>query len=167
MEIVIPALLAVSLGTILPVSAAANAIIGRFVKTPVAAALINFIVGLIILLAVLATGILDRGDLSGVLRTPWWTLLGGACGALYVSTLVVTIPRLGAAFVTALVLFGQAGGALALDSLGWLGVQPVPVAPMRVAGLAVAVVAIWLLAGARLPKAALPLVRQLLRVRGE
>lgn len=154
MDIILPAVLAVSLGGILPVSAAANAIMGRFVKTPVASALINFIVGLAILLAVLASGVLERGDLSGVLRTPWWTLLGGACGALYVSTLVVTIPRLGAALVTALVLFGQAGGALALDSLGWLGVAQAPISPMRLAGLAVAVVAIWLLAGIGAPKPA-------------
>ena len=47
-------------------------------------------------------------------------------GAIFIGTAILTVPRLGAATVLALILVGQMLGSLAFDQFGLLGLQQIP-----------------------------------------
>lgn len=132
-------ILAVGIG--LAVQAAMNAKMGAALASPIGGALVNFVVGLVLLVAFLASGVFGRIRVAGFAEAPWWAYIGGAIGALFVTITVVAVPKVGAAVTFAAVIAGQLIGALVLDSLGWLEVTQVPLNPWRLLG------AVLLLAG--------------------
>ena len=136
-------ILAVGIG--LAVQAAMNAKMGAALASPVGGALVNFLVGLALLIAVLASGMLGRVRLAGLGEAPWWAYFGGAIGAAFVTISVVAVPRVGAAVTFAAVIAGQLIGALILDSLGWLEVTQVPLNPWRLLGAVLLLAAVVLI----------------------
>lgn len=114
-------LLALAAGVLLPVQAGLNAQLRSALGSPVAAALISFVVGT----AGLATiSLLMRTPLplgrAWAATTPWqWA--GGLIGAAYVLAAVVLAPRLGAATLIAAVVAGQMLSSLVLDQYGLVG----------------------------------------------
>ena len=119
----------------LTVQAAVNARLREAVGSPVLGALISFLVGLVPLALASALGLFGRGRLTELGGQPWWIWTGGLFGAFWVTLAIVGVPRVGAAVVIACGVFGQMAAALALDSLGWLGVPRVPLNPWRVLGV--------------------------------
>lgn len=103
------------------------------------AALVSFAVGT----AALALYVVVRSptlpDAAALARLPWWFWTGGLLGALYVATVTVIAPRLGAATLTTLVVAGQLAMALALDHFGLVGFARRPVDLARIAGVALVV----------------------------
>lgn len=143
---------AVAIGVLTAVQARINGVLGVRVENGIVAGLISFAVGLLALVAVISCipaarrgvgrlriGIRDR-------RIPFWMLLGGACGALTVSTQGVTAGVLGVSLFTVGVVAGQTLHGLVLDRIGFGPAGVVAVTPGRVAGgvLALAAVAISL-----------------------
>ncbi|MEU4802037.1 DMT family transporter [Actinosynnema sp. NPDC023587] len=114
----------------------------------VLAALVSFVGGLVLLLAVVPAtraGRVGLVRLRDVLRQGgirWWQCLGGACGAFFVSTQGFTVPVLGVATFTVAVVAAQVVSSLLVDraGLGPAGVRRFT-AP-RVFGAALAVVAV-------------------------
>ncbi|GAA5504013.1 hypothetical protein Dxin01_03781 [Deinococcus xinjiangensis] len=115
----------VLLGTIgaglgLSVGAAFNLRLLQAVRVPLAASLVNFAGGAIILFALWALG------LDGHRPDHWppaWTLLGGVLGATYVTLNIVGAARYGIGVSTVAVTLGQVLGALLITSQGWFGQQ--------------------------------------------
>jgi transporter family-2 protein len=114
-------LLALAAGVLLPVQAGLNAQLRSALGSPIAAALVSFLVGT----AGLAT-------IALLLRTPlplgraWtatspWLWSGGLIGAVYVLAAIVLAPRLGAATLIAAVVAGQMITSLVLDHYGLVG----------------------------------------------
>ena len=114
-------LLALAAGVLLPVQAGLNAQLRSALGSPIAAALVSFLVGT----AGLAT-------IALLLRTPlplgraWaatspWQWSGGLIGAVYVLAAIVLAPRLGAATLIAAVVAGQMITSLVLDQYGLVG----------------------------------------------
>ncbi|WP_157464929.1 DMT family transporter [Deinococcus apachensis] len=85
---------------------------------PLAATLVNFVVGAALLLTLWVLGV-DRALPAGL--PPLWMFLGGAFGASYVALSLTVAARLGAGVSTVAVTLGQVLGALAVTGLGWLG----------------------------------------------
>ena len=103
------------------------------------AALTSFVVGTVALAlyaAVLRPTMPTSATLAAI---PWWAWTGGVLGALYVATVTVIAPRLGAATLTTLVVAGQLAMALALDHFGLIGFARRPVDLSRMAGVALVV----------------------------
>jgi transporter family-2 protein len=98
------------------------------------AALVSFLVGALVLLAiVLVSGkIGGLGEASGV---EWYYLLGGVLGAAYVFTALTVVDEIGAGGVAAATIFGQLTASVALDRLGVLGLEETPLSPERLAGV--------------------------------
>jgi len=71
---------------------------------------------------------------SSISRTSWASWSGGVFGAIFIATVILTVPRLGAATVLALVVVGQMVGSMAFDHFGVLGLQPQPISLSRIAG---------------------------------
>jgi transporter family-2 protein len=121
-------------GLLLTVQVGLNAVLRNSFGSPGLAALANFLVGTVGLLAyVLITRAQwpSRTVLSGA---PAWAWFGGLLGAFYVASSVVVGLRLGAAALLALTVFGQLAASLVVDNYGWLGFPQHPLTLARVAG---------------------------------
>lgn len=125
--------LAAIVGMVLPLQALLNARLGALTQGALFASFVSF-----------AVGTLALGLVLGLSRTPWppvrelaalppWLWLGGLIGALFVFCGTLLVPRLGAAGLICLVVFGQMAGSLLVDHFGVLS-TPRPVDAARLAG---------------------------------
>ena len=83
-----------------------------------------------------------RGSLSGVgdaFRAPKWLWLGAVMGAFIVLTITIAAPKIGVVAVTALLIAGQLGTAVAIDRWGLFGVDRVAASWPRIVGIALLV----------------------------
>ena len=90
------------------------------------AASFSFLVGtaaLVVITSIVHGGL---GALGGVGRAPWWALVGGLLGAVYVTVALVAVRTLGAAGLTAVVIVGQLAISVVIDRFGLLGVAATP-----------------------------------------
>jgi bacterial/archaeal transporter family-2 protein len=121
-------------GGLIALQAPINSTLGRSVGT-FQAAFMSFLVGTIAL-AVVATfargGLAQIGEVRNV---AWYYLIGGLLGAVYVSSVLVTVRSLGAGGVTAATIAGQLTLAVVVDHFGWLGVERQAITLPRVAGI--------------------------------
>jgi bacterial/archaeal transporter family-2 protein len=132
----VPFLLAV--GALLAVQAAANVQLSVAVGSPFAASTLQLAIGaaalLVAALLVGAVAHLDR-----VPDAPAWHLVGGLGSAVYITAGILLFPRLGAIVAVGLFIAGQMAASLAIDGLGWLGVDREPLDVAAWAGAAAVV----------------------------
>ncbi|WP_372753194.1 DMT family transporter [Labilibaculum sp.] len=128
-------LLALLVGSLLPLQASLNAKLGSFLKAPLMAALVNFMVGAFILLMVIIGSRTPNNLMLAVKQAPAYAWIGGLLGCIYVSFIIILVPRLGAALSFGLIIFGQLGFSLILDHFGWLGLPVQPINWFRIGGV--------------------------------
>jgi len=133
-----PHLLAMLVGGALTVQVGMNATLARAIGSPLWAAVINFCVGLVALVAI-ATVAGSRASTDTLGQVPAWAWVGGVLGAAYVASMTVVGPRLGGMTMVALVLAGQLIIALVVDRFGILGYPQIAVTPTRLLGAALLV----------------------------
>jgi transporter family-2 protein len=127
--------LAAAGGLGLAVQAPTNALLGRSIGSPMAAALVSFVVGAVALAAVVALS--GWRPAPGAWRdAPWAAWLGGLYGAFFVAVAAYGAPRIGAGALLTAAIAGQLAGAVALDQLGALGLPRHPASLTRLAGVA-------------------------------
>jgi transporter family-2 protein len=120
-------------GAVVAMQPMLNAGLGR-ATTQLTAALISFCVGAAALLALVAvTG--QLGQVSGIADVRWYYLLGGLCGAVWVTASLIAVTTIGAGGVVAATITGQLTAALIADRLGILGLEATPISPERVLGV--------------------------------
>lgn len=117
--LVFAAVIAVSIGAMLPLQGLINARLGQQVGGAVQAAFVSFLVG------TLALGAWLMATRQGVhpaaaFRAPAWIWIGGLIGAVYVACFTLLVPRLGAASIICLAILGQVVASLLLDHYGVL-----------------------------------------------
>jgi transporter family-2 protein len=71
---------------------------------------------------------------------PWYMLAAGIFGLILFQTINVTLPRLGATTMIALIIIGQLLTGVLFDTFGWLGVTARPVEATRLIGVAVLII---------------------------
>src|SRR6185295_5325193 len=117
-----------------------------YVGSPMAAALVNFAVGTMFLVVVVALG---RGSLAVVAQAgaaPWWAWGAGILGGIYITASATFGSTLGGATFIALIVAGQMIAALALDHYGLLGFPVHPIDAWRVSGALLVICGMFLLA---------------------
>lgn len=124
-------LVAVLVGALLPLQALVNARLGQLTLGALFASLASFAVGTLALALLWAA---SRPALGGLPQAPWWAWTGGLVGAAFVFAATLLVPRLGAASLICLVVFGQLAGSLLLDHFGVLHART-PIDAGRVAGV--------------------------------
>lgn len=148
--------LATASGVMVAVQSRINGELGVRLADGIAAAVVSFGVGLLILLVLVpATPGGRRGlaALRGALRAGTlrpWQCLGGVCGAFLVATQGLTIGALGVAVFTVAVVAGQSGSSLLVDRAGIGPTGRQPVTPNRLIGAVLTVLAVLLAVGDRL-----------------
>jgi transporter family-2 protein len=145
----LPLFLAVLAGAGLSVQAGINARLSRAAGQPVAATVVNFVVGTVALLLVAVVVAAFGGLQLGHPPPDWWLYLGGLCGIGFVVAAMVCVPVLGVLRMGLASVVGQLCGAVVLDALV-PGGPPVSIAV--IAGAALTVVAVWV-TGMRRPTA--------------
>jgi transporter family-2 protein len=113
------------------------------------AALISFLVGTVLLLAL--TLVIGGGfpDGFGVGTVSWQYFLGGVLGAAYVTTVIFTVKVLGAGGVTAATITGQLGAAVLLDQFGAFGLERQPITWQRALGVCLLAAGTYLIVSGR------------------
>lgn len=131
----LPLALAVIAGIFIAIQAPTNAILGKASGSPVVAAFISFVVGMVALGAMVAatSGRVFAPELKGV---PWYAWAGGLYGAFFVAMAAFAAPRIGVATMLTAAVAGQIFAALALDHFGLLGLARQPVSLERLGGAA-------------------------------
>jgi len=120
-----------------------NSRLGRVIGS-VPAASFSFLVGTAALLLITSFVGGGLGSIGGVARAPWWALVGGLLGAVYVTVALVAVRTLGASGLTAVVILGQLTISVLIDRFGLLGVARTPIGLQRVAGLALLIAGVLL-----------------------
>jgi len=123
-------------GALLTIQVGMNSTLGRVAGNMRFAVLVSFLVGtvgMLVYFALSGAAVPARGSLAAV---PAWAWFGGCLGAFYVAVATVVGPRIGAAALLALAVFGQLCASLLVDQFGWLGFPLRPISPTKIAGVA-------------------------------
>jgi transporter family-2 protein len=123
-------------GALLTIQVGMNSTLGRVAGNMRFAVLVSFLVGtvgLLVYFAASGSAVPARASLAAV---PAWAWFGGCLGAFYVAIATVVGPRIGAAALLALAVFGQLCASLLVDQFGWLGFPLRPISPTKIAGVA-------------------------------
>jgi transporter family-2 protein len=127
-------LLGMGAGCLVGMQAPINSRLGKVVGS-VQAATFSFLVGSAVLLLVAAFVRGGLGTLGHVGRAPWWALVGGLLGAVYVTVALVAVRTLGASGLTAVVITGQLVISVVIDRFGLFGIAKQQIGAPRVIGL--------------------------------
>lgn len=96
-------------------------------------------------LLVQGTGLLAAGIILAIRQpslprawvgAPWYTYLGGTLGLLIVYLVAASIPRLGVALTTTVIILGQLVTAAVIDHLGLFGLERTPFPWWKLGGVA-------------------------------
>jgi transporter family-2 protein len=152
---------AFGIGMLVAIQSRLNGELGHVLADGVAAALISFGSGLLILL--IGTALVPRirrslGNVWRAVRTPmrghgglrWWQCIGGVAGAFLVATQSITVSVIGVAVFTVAGVAGQAVSSLVVDRLGFGPAGPQPYTTLRVVGAVMALAAVVLAVSSQL-----------------
>lgn len=121
----------VAVGAMLAFQAPANAALARSIGDPVWAAALSFGIGFLLLSGIAIV----RGtspSLNGLQAVPWWALMGGLLGAIWVLAAIWSVPRLGVVTMMSAMVLGQLLAAMIIDSGGIMGLEVRSISPSRI-----------------------------------
>jgi bacterial/archaeal transporter family-2 protein len=136
-------LVGIGAGALVGMQAPINARLGKTVGS-VQAATFSFLVGTAALLLIAAFVQGGLGALANVGRAPWWALVGGLLGAVYVTVALIAVRTLGASGLTAVVITGQLTMSVAIDRFGLFGLAKQHIDVSRILGLVLLAVGVVL-----------------------
>jgi bacterial/archaeal transporter family-2 protein len=130
-------------GGLVAMQAPINSGLGKTIGS-LPAASFSFAVGLCALVGITlisGEGFVRLGDVGGL---DWYWLIGGLLGAVYVTTVLISVRTLGAGGVTAATIAGQLTLSVVLDQLGILGLTQREITPARIVGVALLAAGVYL-----------------------
>ncbi len=136
-------LVGVGAGCLVGMQAPINSRLGRSVGTAQAATF-SFLVGTVALVCIASFWQGGLGGLGQVGKVPWWALVGGLLGAVYVTVALVAVRTLGASGLSAVVITGQLLISVAIDRFGLVGVAKQQIGFSRIVGLVLLAVGVTL-----------------------
>jgi transporter family-2 protein len=128
-------LLAVAAGSLVPLQAGINASLRLSLQHPVLAAVVNFMVGLSLLVTYAVATRVTLPSAAQIGQAPWWCWIGGSMGAALVLSGVLLSHRLGAATFIACIILGQLAASVVVDHFGLVGYPQHSISIQRLGGL--------------------------------
>lgn len=107
----------------------------RGLGSPLLAASISIFISLIFVIILWLSLGKGTGDFSQIRLLPWWVIIGGIVGVLFVAGSIVVAPVLGVALFFVCVVAGQLFGSILLDQFGVFGLAVRPLNLMKVVGV--------------------------------
>lgn len=118
-------ILAVLAGLVMPIQSRVNGALGTHLGDPIAASLVSFTTGLILLIFISIVVPSARAGAKMIpvalreKRFPRWYLVAGGVGALVVFSQTLTVPMVGVALFTVSIVTGQTIGSMLVDRIGF------------------------------------------------
>ena len=126
----------------IPILAALNATLGRFIVSPIVAAAILFTIASLVAWALaFATGL---NPLKTVSQAPKHLFFAGVLIAFYVLSITFIAPKFGVGNAVFFVLLGQLVSAAAIDHFALFGAAQNSLNLVRASGIAVMAVGVWI-----------------------
>jgi transporter family-2 protein len=126
------------------VQSGVNSQLRQAVAHPIQAALISFGSGFVVLSVISLTLRAPVPALETMRGISWWKWTGGLLGAIYVTTVIITVPRIGAGNLLSLSVAGQLLAAVILDHYGLLGFKEHGLTVWRLMGVLLIVLGVVL-----------------------
>lgn len=126
---------AVFVGLMMPVQAGLNAELTRLLNHPLIGAFISLVTGSIALFFILLIQGFPFQELKRIGEVPPVLFFGGILSALFVSSAIFFIPRMGATSMIAALITGQLLMSVVIDHYGLLGLASYPLNLTRVLGV--------------------------------
>ncbi|SHF51775.1 transporter family-2 protein [Mariniphaga anaerophila] len=133
------------IGCILAIQGSINTQLTTYLKHPLQGALVNFLVGFVSLVVINILFRTQTPDWGYVKTAPWYLFIGGTLGALFVSSIIFFIPRIGVSTVLAASIAGQLIAASIIDHFGFFGLAVHPISGGRIAGVLLLIAGIFLI----------------------
>ena len=131
-------ILALMSGFCLAIQPAVNGHLGIGISSGIQAALISFLIGTILLIAInVILKQMRNVKKAFQKKAPWWFYMGGFLGALYVFFALVITPEIGTGAFVIFVLIGQMVVSLLIDNYGLLRSRIRKVSYIQIIGLVV------------------------------
>jgi bacterial/archaeal transporter family-2 protein len=131
-------------GGLVAMQAPINSGLGKAVGS-LPAASFSFAIGLVALVGITIVSGEGFGQIGEIGGLSWYYLIGGLLGAVYVTTVLISVRTLGAGGVTAATIAGQLSMSVLLDQLGILGLAQKQLTPARVIGVALLAAGVFLI----------------------
>jgi bacterial/archaeal transporter family-2 protein len=131
-------------GGLVAMQAPVNSGLGKAIGS-LPAASVSFFVGLVALVGITLASGEGFGRLGEVGGLSWYYLIGGLFGAVYVTTVLISVRTLGAGGVTAATIAGQLTLSIVLDQVGFLQLAQRSITPGRLIGVALLAVGVYLI----------------------
>lgn len=141
--------MAVLAGALVPIQGALNARLGTFLHHPMQATLVSFLTGLAACLVVLLFTHQAFPSMEKLSAVPWHFYCGGFLGAIFVSAMLLLMPKIGITNMLAAAIVGQLIMSTAMDHVGAFGNPVIALSPTRVLGVLVLFLGLWLIQRAR------------------
>ncbi|MGC4023656.1 MAG: DMT family transporter [Cyclobacteriaceae bacterium] len=137
-------LLAFVSGLLIAVQAGVNSQLRIVIQHPILAALISFLVGSVLLVGVYLFSTKAATPISSLSTVSWWKLTGGVFGAIYIFSMILIAPKIGAANALGFVIAGQLLCAVVLDHFGWVGFPVKEISWVRIIGVITIILGVYL-----------------------
>ncbi len=128
-------LAAIAIGASLSLQPPINAAMARILGSSLLAATISIAISLVLVAVVWLVFGKGGGDLGQVRALPWWVIVGGAIGVVFVAGSVVVAPVLGVTLFFVCVIAGQLFASIFADQVGAFGIEAKPVNLAKIVGL--------------------------------
>ncbi len=129
-------IIALLIGGLLPVQGSINSHLSSLLKHPLQAAFVSFFVGTLALLFLNVFLKTEVPAAKELVKIPFYLFLGGLLGAIYVTSAIVLIPKIGITSLLAASIAGQLIISSLIDHFGFFNVPIHPISFGRVAGIA-------------------------------
>ena len=128
-------LFAFLVGLAITVQAGVNANLRQAMASPILAAAVSFGSGFVALVLLFMASGASTPSLEAIKQVSWWKWMGGIMGAVYMITVIVSVPKIGTANLVSLSVAGQLIAAIILDHYGLLGFALHPANGWRLFGV--------------------------------
>jgi transporter family-2 protein len=140
MNTVGPIVAAIIIGACLSMQPPINAAMARTLGSPLLAAVVSIAISLVVVVPLWLTVGQGGGELAAVRALPWWVVLGGVIGVVFVAGSVLVGPMLGIALFFVCVVAGQLLGATLADQVGAFGMPTKPINATKLIGIALVLI---------------------------
>ncbi|PIE44777.1 MAG: hypothetical protein CSA44_03125 [Gammaproteobacteria bacterium] len=135
-------LLAITIGFLVAFQSGLNAELSKAINSNIWAAVISFFVGLVVLLLYMfATQ--QPLSVKKLAAVPPYLFIGGALGAMFVLSIIILFPKIGAVNVVMFTVTGQMLCSLIIDHYGWFNAPINPINWQKVAAILLMLIAVF------------------------
>ncbi len=135
-------LLAIIIGFLVAFQSGLNAGLSKAINSNIWAAVISFFVGLMVLLLyVLATQ--QPFPVKKLTAVPPYLFIGGALGAMFVLSIIILFPKIGAVNVVMFTVAGQMLCSLVIDHYAWFNAPINPINWQEIAAILLMLIAVF------------------------